>query len=116
MGQLLRSMDEEGALRFHHASGRWEWDLRGSGGPADERRDVLDLIVARAKRLPEDTREALVRGACLGNRFDARSLAAILERPIEALAGSLAPALARSAWSSTTSSGPTRDRSSCSGR
>ncbi|MDQ3031765.1 MAG: AAA family ATPase [Myxococcota bacterium] len=93
VGQLLRSMYEERLLTFNGVTARWEWDLGGDASERGQSRDVLDLIVAKAKRLPDMTREALVRGACLGNRFDVRTLAHVWERSIAETAEALEPAM-----------------------
>ncbi|UJR84671.1 AAA family ATPase [Sandaracinus amylolyticus] len=90
VGQLLRAMVDEGTLAWSHAAARWEWSLDGHEGA---RRDVLDLIVAKVRRLPDATRELLVTSACLGTRVDAHVLAHLTDRTTIAVATELEPAL-----------------------
>ncbi|AKF02930.1 AAA family ATPase [Sandaracinus amylolyticus] len=90
VGQLLRAMVDEGTLAWSHAAARWEWSLDGREGT---RRDVLDLIVAKVRRLPDATRELLVTCACLGTRVDASVLAQLTDRTAIAVATLLEPAL-----------------------
>lgn len=90
--QLLRSLYEDGFVRFNHQARSWEWDLsrmeRGQGSF-----DVLALFGAKTARLADDTREALIRGAYLGNRFDVVSLAHVLEKELSEVGRLLEPAV-----------------------
>jgi predicted ATPase len=75
--QLLRSLYEDGVVRFNHMVSAWEWDLAG----LDQEQgalDVLALLGVKTARLVGETRAALIHGAYLGNRFEVTALAAIL--------------------------------------
>jgi PAS domain S-box-containing protein len=67
--QFLCSLDEEGLLAFDHRKTRWSWDLKRirAKGYTD---NVVDLMVRKLKRLPDETQKALQQLACLGNRAD----------------------------------------------
>lgn len=90
--QLLRSLYEDGALRYSHVVAAWEWELgRVDHGQASL--DVLALFGAKTARLEEETRAALVRGAYLGNRFDVAALATTLAASVAEVGGWLEPAV-----------------------
>jgi len=90
--QFLHSLYEDGVVYFNHQARTWEWELsridRGQASP-----DVLALFGAKTARLPDDTREALIRGAYLGNRFDVALLASILDKELVDLGRLLEPAV-----------------------
>ncbi|HVY32070.1 MAG TPA: AAA family ATPase [Polyangiaceae bacterium] len=90
--QLLRSLYEDGALRYSHVVAAWEWELgRLDHGQASL--DVLALFGAKTARLDEQARRALVRGAYLGNRFDVAALATTLSASVAEVGTWLEPAV-----------------------
>jgi len=64
--QLLTSLAEEGLLRFDRGAPGWTWDLDRIRGKRYSG-NVVDLMLAKLRRLPEPTQSALQRLACLGN-------------------------------------------------
>jgi len=64
--QFLRSLAEEGLLKFDHRQGRWSWDLKRIHAK-NYTDNVVDLMVAKMHRLPLKTQSALQQLACLGN-------------------------------------------------
>jgi PAS domain S-box-containing protein len=90
--QFLNSLAEEGLLAFHHATARWAWDEERTlaKGFAD---NVVDLMVRKLGRLPEATRQALQRLACLGHGGDAATLGAVCGKPMEEVEAQLWEAL-----------------------
>jgi PAS domain S-box-containing protein len=64
--QFLSLLAEEGLLCFDHQNARWSWDLRRirAKGYTD---NVVDLMVEKLRRLPNETQVALQQLACLGN-------------------------------------------------
>ena len=75
--QFLSALADEGLLAFEHDRARWSWNLDRirAKGYAD---NVVDLMVVKLGRLPEETQEALQQLACLGNIADATTLANVL--------------------------------------
>jgi predicted ATPase len=64
--QFLTALAEEGLLVFDPHAAMWTWDL----SRIQSRRytdDVVELMAAKLKRLPQTTQEALKHLACLGN-------------------------------------------------
>ena len=72
--QFLDSLHKEGLLQWNAASRRWQWDLARIRS-RDFADNVADLMVAKLRRLPVETQQALQLAACLGNQFDLRHLA-----------------------------------------
>lgn len=105
VSQLLRSMYEDRTLRFNRTISQWEWnfDERSTGSfdentndgtpPRDAQRDVIGLITSKTMRLPESTQTVLIVGACIGSRFDARTIADVLERAPHDIVAALLPAM-----------------------
>lgn len=75
--QFLSSLAEEGLLAFDHDAARWSWDRDGiqAKGYTD---NVVDLMVGKLARLPDETQRALRLLACLGNVADTATLAIVL--------------------------------------
>jgi predicted ATPase/signal transduction histidine kinase/GAF domain-containing protein len=64
--QLLGSLAEEELIRFDRAALRWTWDLDRIRGKRYSGK-VVDLMLAKLRRLPAPTQTALQQLACLGN-------------------------------------------------
>ena len=64
-------------LAFDHEAQRWSWNLDRihAKGYAD---NVVDLMVGKLARLPDETQKALQQLACLGNVADITTLAIVL--------------------------------------
>ena len=64
-------------LAFDHDAARWSWDLDRirAKGYAD---NVVDLLVGKLARLPDETQTTLQQLACLGNVADITTLANVL--------------------------------------
>jgi PAS domain S-box-containing protein len=72
--QLLTTLHQEHLLTFERASATWQWDLAriDAQGLAD---DVVELMAAKLRRLPEGTQDVARLAACLGNSSEAFLLA-----------------------------------------
>ncbi len=91
---LLRSLNEQGLLRFDSARGGWDWDIaKVEEAKLDD--DVVDLMASKIERLSPKTRESLKYAACIGNRFDLKLLATVAERTPIAVAEDLWEAVER---------------------
>ena len=75
--QFISSLAAEGLLAFDHQAQDWFWDLDRihATGYTD---NVVDLMVGKLARLPDETRKALQEFACLGNVADIATFAIIL--------------------------------------
>lgn len=78
--QFLAALSHERLLIFDDAAGAWSWDVEAiyRMAVAD---DVVDFLAAKIKRLPPEACRILTLAACIGHRFDLRTLAAIYGRP-----------------------------------
>ena len=75
--QFLYALADEGLLTFEHDQARWSWNadrIRGKGYTDN----VVDLMVGKLGRLPQETQEALQQLSCLGNIADTTTLANVL--------------------------------------
>ncbi|MDY7075516.1 MAG: PAS domain S-box protein [Chloroflexota bacterium] len=79
--QMLEMLYDDEMLTFSAGSG-WQWDM-GQIGQIEVTDDVVDLMAARILTLPEDNREVIRLAAVIGNRFDLKTLAEILGKPID---------------------------------
>jgi PAS domain S-box-containing protein len=77
--QFLVTLAEEKLLHFDASHGAWCWNLPRiqAKGYTD---NVVDLMLGKLARLPQESQDALTRFACLGNTADAATLGLILER------------------------------------
>lgn len=81
LSQLLKSLYGEGLLRFEAESDRWTWDISELIHKKISA-NVADLIVGKLRNLPSSTQEILQLAACIGNKFDLQTLAAIAQKSI----------------------------------
>ncbi|CAN99308.1 Protein kinase [Sorangium cellulosum So ce56] len=78
MGQFLRMLGDDGLLLCDPETGRWTWDLAAIESRAVTD-NVADFMIAKLQRLAPPTQRALTLAACIGHRFDLRTLATISE-------------------------------------
>ncbi|WP_437536027.1 AAA family ATPase [Sorangium sp. So ce726] len=86
--QFLHALAAEGIVRFDPAAGAWTWSLDRARTAAGADR-VVDLVAAKIRRLGPDAQRALRLAACVGHRFDLRTLAFVDERPPAEVAAAL---------------------------
>lgn len=76
INHLLFMLHEEGIFSFDRAKRRWTWDIA-----AIERiqvtQNVVDFLVEKIERFPQETVLVLRTAACIGNRFDLDVLARV---------------------------------------
>jgi predicted ATPase len=90
--QFLTALHEQKLLQFDAERGRWTW-INGKVEAAVASDNVVDLLVARIRRLSDTAREALTLGACIGQEFDLGTLSQISERTGSALMAGIMEAL-----------------------
>ena len=91
--QFLKSLERAGHFSFDVERGHWAYriDAIGSAPLAD---NVVELMTQRIARLPARAQYALTIAACIGHRFDLRTLAVASEQSAQASAGDIDLALA----------------------
>lgn len=88
--QFLGSLHNQKLIFFRQ--GKWHWDEQGiqSQEMAD---DVITLLVTRIESLPQDTQQVLKLAACIGNRFNLKTLSVVYDRDYESTTQALWPSL-----------------------
>jgi predicted ATPase/signal transduction histidine kinase len=76
VGQFIKSIYNEGLLHFETGAWRWNMDQIEGLGITD---NVVDLLMRELRRLPPKTHRLLTLAACIGNRFDVRTVATVSE-------------------------------------
>jgi diguanylate cyclase (GGDEF)-like protein len=89
--QFVQNIYEKKFLNFQSDCG-WSWD-ESEIGKLQVTDNLVDLMSQKITRLPEDCRGALKIGACIGNRFDLSTLAAVMDTELETLLKFIDPAL-----------------------
>ena len=92
LGQLLRALHERGHVRFVPERGAFAFDLEAATA-LDITDNVVDLLTAKLRRLPERTPRVLALAACIGVRFDLATLAVVASSSRVEAARDLWPAL-----------------------
>lgn len=90
--QFLLALHSEELLKFDSKEGQWSWDLEAIN-QLQISDNIVDLMMAKIKRLPEETQEIIKLAACIGNSFDANLLRLIAEIPVEETIQRLEPAI-----------------------
>ena len=80
--RMLHSLHEGNYLAFGDADDRWLWDL-DSIRQLDVSDNVVDLMLAKVRKLPEATQEMLQLAACIGNQFEISTLTMLAHHPAE---------------------------------
>jgi PAS domain S-box-containing protein len=82
--RFIVSLVEEELLAFDYGEGRWSWDLNRicAKGYTD---NVVDLMVGKLRRLPQESQSALQHLACLGHTADIAILAQVFGTSAEQL-------------------------------
>jgi predicted ATPase/serine phosphatase RsbU (regulator of sigma subunit) len=76
---FLGSLHEQRVLRFDGAAGRWSWDdAKIEAAVASD--NVVELLVARLRRLSPEVQQVLTLAACVGQEFDLGTLALASQR------------------------------------
>jgi predicted ATPase len=71
--QFLATLHKEGLFAYDAGAGHWQWDLEEirTQGLSD---NVAELMVAKLKRLPTATQQALMLAACIGSTVEVPTL------------------------------------------
>ncbi|WP_428262267.1 AAA family ATPase [Haliangium sp.] len=77
--QFLHTLADAGVFRYSLADQRWAFDLNKARA-LDPPDDVIELMLARLRKLPAEAQEVLMVAAALGGEFALSHLAAAVER------------------------------------
>lgn len=78
--QFLKMLDGERHLWLELGAARWRWDIAQIRGKSFTD-NVVELMIAKLRRLPDVTQEALEILSCVGNTVPLGTLAMLLDRP-----------------------------------
>ena len=83
--QFLQTLYDEKFLTFHVNKREWKWTLEDIQ-QAQMTDNVVELMVSKLQKLPQETQNVLTLAACIGNRFDLQTLSTVHEHsPAEIL-------------------------------
>ncbi|MCI0388043.1 MAG: sigma 54-interacting transcriptional regulator [Acidobacteria bacterium] len=90
--QFLKTLKQEGFLRFDYERGRWTYRIDEIVGAAMTD-NVVDMMTQKIQRLSAKTQRALTLASCIGNSFDQQTLAIVSEQSPETTADVLKEAI-----------------------
>ncbi|GAB4185584.1 MAG: AAA family ATPase [Coleofasciculaceae cyanobacterium] len=93
MNEFIKSLYIERLLNFDLVDRKWQWNIEEIQ-KRDFTDNVVDLMVSKIQKLPENTQETLKIAACTGNQFELRSLASICQKSLQDTVESLHAAIA----------------------
>ena len=90
--QFLKSLEQDGLLRFDGDAGRWTFDMAAvaAAGMTD---NVIDLMTGRIRRLSPEAQSMLTLAACIGSRFELSTFLTVSRLSAEAAADGFAESL-----------------------
>ncbi|MCK5523770.1 MAG: serine/threonine-protein kinase PknK [Thiomargarita sp.] len=96
VNQFLNMLYDEELLHFvpptDENKGNWQWNIDKIEA-LNITDNVVDLMIAKLKKLPESTQQVLRLAACVGNHFDLDTLSVIYEKSVAETFQDLQPAL-----------------------
>lgn len=92
VNRLFSDLHDTGLVTYERSLRKWVWDIAQIErvGIAD---NVIELMTANIRRLPEATQRLLNLAACIGNQFTLESLSVVGGSSRDAIAQALHPAL-----------------------
>ncbi len=82
VNQFLQRLYEDRLIEFDGAKGAWRWDLAAIRDMAITD-NVVELMSDKIRTLSPDAREVLKMAACVGGRFDPRTISIVAEKTLE---------------------------------
>ena len=79
VNQFLTTLYEEDLLTFEAEKREWQWDMPRIQA-LDITGNVVELLIKRLERLSSETQHLLRLSACIGNRFDLKTLSLITDK------------------------------------
>ncbi len=78
VNEFLKNLYQEQLLTFDVPSRRWEWQIDQIHA-LEITDNVVELMVNKLRKLPDETQQLLRLAACIGNRFDLETIAIIYD-------------------------------------
>jgi len=92
VNEFCKNLYQEHLLSFNAETESWGWDIQEIN-KQELTENVVELMMGKIRKLPEETQDTLKLGACIGASFDLKTLSVICERPLIQVAKSLWPAV-----------------------
>ncbi|MFC1886405.1 AAA family ATPase, partial [Thermodesulfobacteriota bacterium] len=92
ISQFLMTLYDQGLLAIDRERNAWRWEL-DKIRTLDTTENVVDFLLRRLKRLSFETRDILRLAACIGARFDLKTLCLISEKKADVVFQHLLPGL-----------------------
>ncbi|WP_414586166.1 AAA family ATPase [Scytonema sp. PCC 10023] len=92
VAEFLRMLHSENLLTFDSQHYRWKWNIAQIEAQ-DITDNVVELMLLKLKKLPENTQQILRYAACVGAEFDLDTLAIVCEQPPKAVSLDLLAAI-----------------------
>ena len=90
--QFLKALHEDGHIKFNFHKGCWDYNVVQINN-CSLTKDVVELMAERLLKLPEATQNLLKWAACIGNKFNLKTLAVVCEQGEEDVAKNIWVAL-----------------------
>lgn len=84
INQVLTTLYHENVFTFNAENGQWQWDI-SEVEKTQISDNVIDLVVAGINKLNTETASILKIAACIGTKFDLKTLATLSKVPLKAI-------------------------------
>ncbi|BAY59668.1 serine/threonine protein kinase with two-component sensor domain (plasmid) [Leptolyngbya boryana NIES-2135] len=78
INEFLKTLYQDELLRFDFYKNSWQWNLKEIE-TLNSTDNVVELLVDRLRKLPDATQQVIQFAACIGNRFDLKTLSIVLQ-------------------------------------
>ncbi|MGE5671764.1 MAG: protein kinase domain-containing protein, partial [Fibrobacterota bacterium] len=84
INQVLTTLYHENVFTFNAENGQWQWDI-SEVEKTQISDNVIDLVVEGINKLNAETASILKIAACIGTKFDLKTLATLSDIPLKAI-------------------------------
>lgn len=92
INEFLKTLYQEKIINFDFSTHQWQWQL-SQIQTLDITDNVVELMIQKLKKLPNETQQLLRLAACIGNHFDLQQLTVIQQSTPQTLYQQLQPAI-----------------------
>jgi predicted ATPase/signal transduction histidine kinase/tRNA A-37 threonylcarbamoyl transferase component Bud32 len=92
INEFLKTINQENLFTFNRDRQFWEWEIAQIAA-LDITDNVVDLMLAKLRKMPDTTQSILRLAACIGNSFDLNTLSIIYEQSESETFRELLPAI-----------------------
>ena len=94
VNEFLKTLYQENLLTFNSSERTWSWNVQQieAKGFTD---NVVNLMVERMQKLSSESRQLVSLASCIGNQFDSKTLAIVVEQSSDSITHALREAVLR---------------------